>query len=117
MRACHPATAMLRTESFGFEVSTPHLPAFTEGAAIMVRVDRVRNRRLGEGPEHLHIRWHLFRTCSCKERLLRALMSAIRDGAVPACKPPYVQAKFGNDQYRIRRAILASLSSHSAWLR
>lgn len=35
MRACHPATVILSTESFGFEVSTPLPLAFTGGAAIM----------------------------------------------------------------------------------
>ncbi len=47
MRACHPATASLRTESFGFEVSMPHLPAFTEGTTTLAGSQGNRNRPCG----------------------------------------------------------------------
>ncbi|PZU08519.1 MAG: hypothetical protein DI605_11115 [Sphingomonas sp.] len=45
MRACHPASAFAVTELLR-EVSTPHPLAFTEGKALIVRLEGVRNSRL-----------------------------------------------------------------------
>ena len=49
MRACHPATAMLATEVHYRKVLTPRPLAFTGGAAIMGRLDELRNSRLQGG--------------------------------------------------------------------
>ena len=119
MRACHPASRCLVTEVLTEGVSTPHLLAFTEGTAIMIRVVGLRNSRLHVQPvgfiyddpncEHLTNRdvRCLFSLCATSLELLNRgrFKLSRRRCALPRLTPP----RFLGSPTRLKRVGVLSL--------